>query len=369
MAVLVCLLLAFGDGVRGPRLAATVGILAALAVWYAIFAVRGMRCEDERSGLAFLLVAAAGFGGLLAISMASAILLSAFSPLTFVTLYRWRLRIPVLALFYLEVAVGMLVQRGFGVDGFVSVAFFVLLPMAGALLLGAYITGIITQSRKRGALIEELTRTRAALAHERHEAGVHAERERLAAEIHDTLAQGFTSILMLAQAARAALGRDPGAVDRQLDLVERTARHNLVEARALVNALVPPDLADRGLADALRRLAARYTRDTAAPVSLSVAGEPARTRPDTDVVLLRAVQEALANIRKHAGASTVHIALSYCDGRTGVTVTDDGCGFTPDEVTEGYGLAGIRSRAAAFGGVCTVSSAPGAGTRLAVELP
>jgi signal transduction histidine kinase len=240
--------------------------------------------------------------------------------------------------------------------------------MAGALLLGAYITGIIRQSVKRAELIEELTRTRAALAHERHEAGVRAERERLAAEIHDTLAQGFTSILMLAQAARAALARDPEATDRQLDLVERTARDNLFEARALVYALAPPDLTDRGLVDALRRLAARHIRDTGVPVNLSVAGEPTVAAPDNDVVLLRAVQEALANVRKHAGAGTVQIELSYWDGRAAVTVTDDGRGFDPAEVTEGYGLTGIRSRAAAFGGTCTIRSTVGGGTTISVEL-
>jgi signal transduction histidine kinase len=370
IAVLVGVVVALDSGVSAVRLGIAVGILCALAGWYAIFAIRGLRCQDERAGLVFLSVATVGFGGLLSISMASAILLSAFSPLTFVLLHRWRLRIPLLLAFYLPVAAGILARTGIGVNGVVKVAFLVLLPMVGALLLGAYITGIITQSRRRAGLIEELTQTRAALAHERHEAGVRAERERLAAEIHDTLAQGFTSILMLTRAARAALARDPETADRQLDLVERTARNNLMEARALVNALAPPDLADRGLADALRRLAARHTRDTEVPVHLSVAGEPAAAAtPDTDVVLLRAGQEALANVHKHAGASTVHIELSYCDDRTAVTVTDDGRGFEPAAATEGHGLPGIRSRAAAFGGTCTVSSVPGGGTTVCVELP
>src|SRR6185369_17687962 len=99
--------------------------------------------------------------------------------------------------------------------------------------------------------------------------------------IHDTLAQGFTSILMVTQTARALLdrpGKQDAALDAQLELIERTARENLAEARTLVAALTPPDLEEHGLAEALVRLAERHTRDTGVPVTVSVADQgPGRT--------------------------------------------------------------------------------------------
>ncbi len=345
-----------------------VGVLFFLTGWYALFGVRALHCEDQRAGLVYLAGAAVALGAMIALTTVGAFLLFSLNPQLFAMVHSWRPRIAFAVLFSAEVATGLLVHNGLTWHTAVNVGVLVVFPLILALLLGAFITGIIVQSRKRADLIHELTETRAALARERHEAGVHAERERLAAEIHDTLAQGFASIILLAQAARSALARDPAAADRRLELVERTARDNLGEARALVAALAPPDLAGTNLADALRRLAARHTRDTGVPVTTSASGETAAA-PETDVVLLRAAQEALANCTKHADATTIHIELSYADGQYAVEVTDDGRGFDPAAVTEGYGLPGMRARAAASGGTCSVRSTPGGGTTVRVVLP
>jgi signal transduction histidine kinase len=245
----------------------------------------------------------------------------------------------------------------------------VLVPMTVTILVGAYLTGIREQNRKRAALIEELTRTRAALERAGHEAGVHAERERLAAEIHDTLAQGFTSILMLAQVARTTLLRDPTAADGQLDILEKTARENLAEARSLIAASAPVDLTGRGLADALDRLAARHARDTGTRVEVSIVGERSGTSTGTDIALLRTAQEALANVAKHAAATAVRIELRQDPDLMALAVTDDGQGFDPATVRGGYGLLGMRTRASSLGGTCTVRSVPGQGSTVRVELP
>ena len=136
-----------------------------------------------------------------------------------------------------------------------SLGLFGVLTLLLALLLGGYINKIIEQSYQRAALIEELERTRAALAEMNREAGALAERERLAQEIHDALAQGFTSVIMLVQAARAALERkDLPAVRRQLAIAEPAAREGLAEARSLIDALVPPALQGASLADAVGRV-------------------------------------------------------------------------------------------------------------------
>jgi signal transduction histidine kinase len=373
--LLVGVFVAVDDATTPARRLAALGLLAALLGWYAVVGTRALRCAGDRLGDRLGLGYFAGVLVMLAVvyamTMTAAFLLFALSPQVFVMVRRWRTRLTLQFLLYGEVAAVTVVRHGFTGAALGRIAVEVLLPMVFALLIGAYITGIVEQSRDRGALIDELTRTREELAAERHAAGVHAERERLAAEIHDTLAQGFTSILMLTQAARVALDRasPPGAVATQLDLVERTARENLAEARALVAALSPPDLADRTLADALVRLAERHTRDTGVPVSVAVDGPPAGPAPETDVVLLRAAQEALSNIGRHAAASAVRIELSHDAGTAAVAVIDDGRGFDPGGVSGGYGLLGVRNRATAFGGTCSVRSSPGAGTTVRVELP
>ena len=126
---------------------------------------------------------------------------------------------------------------------------------------------MIEQSRERGQLIERLEASRAEVARLSHETGVAAERARLAGEIHDTLAQGFTSIITLLQAV------DPGLSDERLALAVRTAKENLAEARALVAALSPSALASGSLPDSVRRQASRFAEETGTPADLRLTGE------------------------------------------------------------------------------------------------
>jgi signal transduction histidine kinase len=234
---------------------------------------------------------------------------------------------------------------------------------------GGYIVRIIEQSAERADLITQLEATRAELAEVSRQAGALAERQRLANEIHDTLAQGFSSILMLVQAADAQLELAPGSARAQLDLAAQTARDNLAEARSLVSGLASAQLQAGTLTDALRRVAERSGAELGIDASFEIAG-PDRSLPAaTEVVLLRTGQEALANVRKHASASTVAVRLWYAAGRVRLEVTDDGVGFDPAAVNGGYGLRGMRGRVAEAGGTVTVRSAPGDGTSVLVEVP
>jgi signal transduction histidine kinase len=342
--------------------------LVGLVGWYLAFGVRAVRGDDQRAGLVYLVGAAVSFAVMLALSPGAAFLLFTVYPQVFVLHYSWRVRVAFMVTFAAEASMGFVYHLGASWSTLESVGLSIAFPFVAAMAMGLFITGIIVQSRRRADLIGELTRTRLALAEERHEAGVYAERARLAGGIHDTLAQGFASLVLLAQAARSALDRDSAAVAERLELIEVTARDGLDEARALVSALAPPDLADHGLADALGRLAARHTRNTGVPVLLDVTAEGA-CAPDVDVILLRSAQEALANAGKHSSAQKVQIGLSRVEDRIVLTVSDDGCGFDPAERHEGYGLPGMRQRVAASGGSCVVTSAPGAGTSVRVELP
>lgn len=370
-AVAIPLAVAITAGVTvasGQRLLA-LGTLAVIVGWYALVAPRAMENRDERWGAAYFAALAVAFPLLLAVAPIGAALLFALCPQLFVMVARWRVRLPMLLILYAELAWAMFAQVGVSRYTLAMVGVSVLVPMIVTILVGAYVTGIRKQNHERAELIEELTHTRAALERAGHDAGVHAERERLAAEIHDTLAQGFTSILMLAQATRATLFRDPTAADGQLDILENTARENLAEARSLIAALAPADLTGRSLADALNRLAARHTRDTGTRVEVSIVGERSGAPTGTDIALLRTAQEALANVSKHADATTVQIDLRHENDLMALAVTDDGQGFDPATVRGGYGLLGIRTRASSLGGTCTVRSAPAQGTTVLVELP
>ena len=227
---------------------------------------------------------------------------------------------------------------------------------------------VIAQSLDRAALIEQLEATRAELAAAHHEAGVQAERHRLAGEIHDTLAQGFTSIVTLLQAGQASLDAASPA-RRHLDLALLTARENLAEARTLVTALTPATLEAGTLGDTVRRVTSGTGAQAGIEADAEVTGTARRLPTGTEVVLLRVCQEALANVRKHAGARQVRVRLCYAGAAVRLTVTDDGKGFDPGGATGGYGLTGMRDRVGQVGGTVEVASVPGRGTEVSAEVP
>ncbi|MGY1604580.1 sensor histidine kinase [Geodermatophilus sp. SYSU D00815] len=243
-----------------------------------------------------------------------------------------------------------------------------------SLALGLWVSRVLDQSSRRAELIEQLERTRAELAVAEHEAGVLAERERLAREVHDTLAQGYTSIVVLAQTAAGQVGSDPDGARERLALIEEVARDNLQEARALVAAFRPVALEDSTLVEALQRLADRFGRETGMAVRVDTAalGDGVGLRRDEEVVLLRGAQEALTNVRRHAGAAAVVIRVAAVgegsSRQVSVHVEDDGVGFDP-AAGAGAGLEGLRSRVAQVGGEVDVVSAPGEGTRVTVRVP
>jgi signal transduction histidine kinase len=245
----------------------------------------------------------------------------------------------------------------------------VTLGLAFSIVFGTWVSKIIEQSRERAQLISRLETTQAELAQLSREAGTLAERQRLAGEIHDTIAQGLTSIVMLLQAAETEVEGDPPEARRHLGLAAQTAREGLAEARAMVAALAPAHLEGAPLHEALGRLTDRIGAELAIKSRFEVCG-PARPLPATaEVVLLRAAQEALANVRKHARAGDVLVILSYEPHTVRLDVRDDGAGFDPDRVNGGYGLRGMRSRILQVGGSLLVRARPGAGTSLSVEVP
>lgn len=242
----------------------------------------------------------------------------------------------------------------------------------GAIVLGVWITAIIGQSMRRRQLIEQLEATRSELAAAERRAGILEERQRLAREIHDTLAQGFTSIVMHLEAAEQALPTDPGGVQKHIDKARQTARASLDQARRVVQDLRPDLLEQGSLPDAIDRAAARWRAETGLEVRTSVTGVPVPLPSDIEVTLLRAAQEALTNVRKHAQATEAQLTLSYMPDTVILDVQDNGVGLAgaePSQFTGGYGLQAMRERASLCGGTVALESDPGEGTTVVVTIP
>ncbi|MGK5446519.1 sensor histidine kinase [Streptomyces radiopugnans] len=251
-------------------------------------------------------------------------------------------------------------------------------PALGAAVAVAVVRGYQTlyrESERRRRLIEELTATRADLAAAQHTAGVLAERERLAREIHDTLAQGLTSIQLLLRAAERALPGAPETAARHVGQARQAAADNLAEARRFVAALAPPALEGTTLAGALERLCATTGARHRITARLRLTGDPVPLPTAHEVALLRIAQSALSNTVRHAEAATVGITLAHLGDHVAVEIADDGRGFDPGRPPApgpeagGFGLAAMRARAHALGGELTVESAPGRGTVLTARLP
>jgi signal transduction histidine kinase len=276
-------------------------------------------------------------------------------------------------LLLITVGMGQLYSAGWSWNSFGQILPWMLISLVVSIMFGVWIDKVIDQSWQRGELIAQLESARDELAEAHHTAGVMAERERMAREIHDTLAQGMTSIVMLAQAAQVELHRDgTGPAGTKLAAIEDTARENLAEARALVAAFTPVALSGATLAEVLRRQAERFAAETGVDVqvSLDLHDEEAAALPQgQQVVLLRAAQESLANVRKHAGASQVLITLGMSADGVRIEIRDDGLGFEPDAAVRGFGLAAMRGRVEESGGSVDVDSAPGRGTRVQVLIP
>ncbi|QIM22672.1 sensor histidine kinase [Phycicoccus sp. HDW14] len=356
---------------RGPHgLWPTLLLLLAIAVAYATLGVRGIQ-QLRGAGVAYQVIA---WSLLLAIQLVDP---GTESWMLFFILYpqMWAM---------LEVrsaAVGTLLtlvtfgavrfwQSGFDSEALGAILISSVISLGISMALGIFINRIVDEAQSRAETIDELRATQARLAAVERDRGVQDERERISREIHDTLAQGFTSVVTLSRAAESALARgDADTARERLALIERTAVDNLAEARLIVAELTPGHLQSRTLVEAMQRLGAAVSSETGLHADVWVDGEPAPLGGVAEVVLLRTAQEALSNVRRHAAAARVDLALAYEPQRVVLTVTDDGRGFDPTADAHGFGLDGVRARAAQIGGAVGLTSAPGAGTTLRLEVP
>ncbi|MCC6729429.1 MAG: GAF domain-containing sensor histidine kinase [Chthonomonadales bacterium] len=203
------------------------------------------------------------------------------------------------------------------------------------------------------------------------EAAVLEERNRMAREIHDTLAQGLTGILLQLEAAEEAVADDPRETGRRIGRARELARESLAGARRSVWALRPRALERSGLAEALARLVATASHGARLRVTFAESGSRRELPPDVEDDLLRIAQEALSNALRHAGATTVRLELRYETAGTVLRVRDDGRGFDAERAGGGsrFGLVGMRERARRIGADFQLRTAPGNGAEIAVRVP
>lgn len=217
------------------------------------------------------------------------------------------------------------------------------------------------------AIARQLRTTQEELAASEHQAGRLEERERLSREIHDTVAQGLSSIVLLARAAKNS--EDPSS---QLSTIESVAADNLAEARRFVRDLASPDV-QQSLPDALRSTIARM-RDRGEGLGekttfrLEFAGDITAAIPQPiAAAAIRCTQEGLSNVVNHAHASNAVVTLGVFPDALTIDIVDDGVGM--DTTSSGFGLAGLQRRIAGLGGTMSVESQPAGGTALAARLP
>jgi signal transduction histidine kinase len=349
----------------GHRLA-TLAVAGGLAVWHWWFVVAHPHWWERPSW-----TMAVYYPGLLAITTVLLLRSDAFQlfipacyMLAFVVLPGWPAYAGV-------VAANIPTLIASGVDtGSVLISFGVATPLAA--LIGAMIRTMEREAIRRRetnselvAMAAENARLHELLVTRAKETGVAEERARLAREIHDTVAQGLTGIVTQLE----AIGELPSAQARgRVDTARTLARTSLDEVRRSIDALRPGPLQDARLCDAVRQALTGWSEQYNVPARFTVTGTPQLMHAEVEVTLLRATQEALSNVGRHARAGRVDVTLSYMEDVIVLDVRDDGTGFdgTP---TGGFGLTALRQRVNALSGSVDIESSPDAGTAVSVTVP
>ena len=338
---------------------------ALLGLWYIPFVYISTRriWENPKRSALYLVPGWAIWGGLISLTADSLLLIGIFFPLVFSRFpVRWAIGITI----FQTLGVYFLYIMLYPTENW----FLILMILLGLLfiltIMGTFISSIIRQSTERQRLINELTRSRANLMKVEREAGRLTERQRLARDIHDTLAQHFTSIIMHLSAAKYS---SPESVQLEVQQAEEAAREGLAEIRRIVWDMQPEQIEKASLVEAVEELAARWSAETSVLVKMRVTGTPRSLPSSAETALLRITQEAMHNITKHAQAKNVNITFSFMEDLFVMDIADDGLGFDPSKASNGFGMKTMRDRIEELSGTFTIESERGRGTAIAVSLP
>lgn len=338
---------------------------ALLGLWYIPFVnISTLRIWDHpQRGVLYLVPGWAIWAGLISLTADSLLLIGIFFPLVFSRFpIRWATGITffqTLGLYFLYILL-------YPTEHWLLILMIILGLLLISTIMGAFISSIIIQSTDRQRLIDDLTRSRANLMRVEREAGRLTERQRLARDIHDTLAQHFTSIIIHLSAAKHS---NPESVQSEVQQAEDAAREGLDEIRRIVWDMQPEQMEKASLVEAVEELAARWSAENGVQVKMNVTGTPHSLPSSAETALLRISQEAMHNINKHAQARKVNITFSYMEDLFVMDIADDGLGFEPSKIKNGFGMKTMRDRAEELSGTLTIESERGAGTAIAVSIP
>lgn len=191
------------------------------------------------------------------------------------------------------------------------------------------------------------------------------ERNRLARDLHDTLAHSLSGLTVQLEALRTLMAHDPEAAQETLEEISALAKRGLEESRQAIQALRSDRVETVGLSGALRDSLTAFEARTGVPADLAVAGEEPDLAAEESQALSRIAEEALSNIERHAAAQRVTVRLAFGSDRVDLVIKDNGKGFDPTRVDPArYGLTGMRERAAMIGATLEVNSQPGGGTQI-----
>jgi len=365
ITVALAVMLLFVDGLSPARI---LGAQASLFVFAASWYLFGRLAWERRwAEVAFISIMIAASGVATGFYPAMAAIQCVAFPLIWVIGRSLRKAILANIVLAASVGIGLAVSFGLTLESVLQAAFTETLSLGFSIALGLWITRIFDLSAERQALLDELQTTQGQLAALHRDSGVASERERISRELHDTIAQSLTGLVMLVQGARRDLDAGNNDAAREaLAIIEGNTRETLAETRSLVASGAAVEVPG-GIVPALQRLAERFERETGVTVSVATDALPDLDR-GTEVVLLRCTQEALANIRKHANAAAVTVTASGHGSDVELRVADDGDGFSEAAVPGGFGLAGIRERLALVDGSLDVDSSAN-GTVLTARVP
>ena len=211
----------------------------------------------------------------------------------------------------------------------------------------------------------------ARLSETARQSAVLEERNRIARDIHDTLAQGFTGVVVNLEASTRALKKDDLALAAEhIEHARELAQHGLAEARHSVQALRPRPVDDAYIQTELQALSALLQETGAVKAQFVCTGDPRSTPPEICTEMIRIAQESTTNVLKHAKAQQVHITLAYEPGELNLCISDDGLGFEAGSAShDGFGLIGMQERAKRIGARLQIQSRPGQGTRILLTVP
>lgn len=349
----------------------------AFAIWYVAGAILTVRLVGRKFDALWLVGLTAIWVGLTAVS--SEFIWVAF-PLWLLAGQFFTLPTSILfSLFVMAVVIGAPVLR----TGSVNYAF-IIGPVVGGVFAFGISRGylqLVNDARERQHLVaslvqaqDDMAKLHDELGRSQRESGMIEERTRISRDIHDTIAQGLSAIVLLTRAHHTS---SPEEATAALARVEAIAVDNLVDVRRIVDALSPRELEEGALASALRRMLDRLTLESGIYTELSADTPLPMLSVAADVALLRTAQSALSNVRIHSGATRVIVNLVDAEDSIRLDIVDDGHGFdfaswshnSDTNVREGYGLRSMRARLRELGGGLDIETAENDGTALSAYVP